>query len=397
MTVYINGTTGISGVDGSAGTPALQGTDTNTGISFGSDVIIGSTGGVERFRVDSQGRLGIGDNAPGSTLTVKGATGVTPLQISGPSSEFCRVTSDGKLLVGTSSSFTAYYNSTAAWAGLFQVARSDQNAVANFSIWDSNASTYTTYGGVQLHLSACKSGTVGSHTSGALANGDTIGTINFNASDGTNFRNAARIEAVVDAGLSTADVPGRLVFSTTADGASSPTERMRIQANGVIFLYNSAAFAPNVDNTATCGGNGFRWSQVWAANGTIQTSDERAKKEIADAQLGSDFIKSLRPVSYKWIEGGKRDTGERDEDNNYIYEPVPGKRTHWGFIAQEVKEAVDAAGVDFGGWVLTDKDDPDSQQALRYDQFIAPLTKALQEALQKIEDLEQRLTDAGIA
>jgi hypothetical protein len=62
-----------------------------------------------------------------------------------------------------------------------------------------------------------------------------------------------------------------------------------------------------------------------------------------------------------------------------------------------VKQAVDAAGVDFGGWVLTDKDDPDSQQALRYDQFIAPLTKALQEALQKIEDLEQRLTDAGIA
>jgi hypothetical protein len=60
MTVYINGTTGISGVDGSAGTPALQGTDTNTGISFGSDVIIGSTGGVERFRVDPQGRLAVG-------------------------------------------------------------------------------------------------------------------------------------------------------------------------------------------------------------------------------------------------------------------------------------------------------------------------------------------------
>jgi uncharacterized coiled-coil protein SlyX len=72
----------------------------------------------------------------------------------------------------------------------------------------------------------------------------------------------------------------------------------------------------------------------------------------------------------------------------YIYESVPGTRTHWGFIAQEVKQAVDATGVDFGGWLLTDKDDPDSQQALRYDQFIAPLTKALQEAIAKIETLE---------
>jgi hypothetical protein len=148
---------------------------------------------------------------------------------------------------------------------------------------------------------------------------------------------------------------------------------------------------PVTDNACLLGKSGNRWSAVWAANGTIQTSDQRTKTEISDAQLGSDFIKSLRPVSYKWIEGGKRDTGERDEDDNYIYEAVPGERTHWGFIAQEVKQAVDAAGVDFGGWVLTDKDDPDSQQALRYDQFIAPLTKALQEALAKIETLEAKV------
>jgi hypothetical protein len=64
--------------------------------------------------------------------------------------------------------------------------------------------------------------------------------------------------------------------------------------------------------------------------------------------------------------------------------PSPVTRTHWGFIAQEVKQAVDAADVDFGGWVLTDKDDPDSQQALRYDQFIAPLTKALQETMAEL-------------
>jgi hypothetical protein len=39
---------------------------------------------------------------------------------------------------------------------------------------------------------------------------------------------------------------------------------------------------------------------------------------------------------------------------------------------------------------LTDKDDPDSQQALRYDQFIAPLIKAVQELTAKVEKLEKR-------
>jgi hypothetical protein len=118
----------------------------------------------------------------------------------------------------------------------------------------------------------------------------------------------------------------------------------------------------------------------------LQTNEQ--KQISTSATLGSDFVKSLRPVSYRWVEGGKVDSGNRDEDGNYIYESVPGTRTHWGFIAQEVKQAVDATGVDFGGWLLTDKDDPDSQQALRYDQFIAPLTKALQEAIAKIETLE---------
>jgi len=56
-------------------------------------------GGVS---IDTQGRVGVGDNAPNSTLTIKDAAGITPLQISGPSSEFCRIDSSGRLLVGTS-------------------------------------------------------------------------------------------------------------------------------------------------------------------------------------------------------------------------------------------------------------------------------------------------------
>ena len=60
MPVTINGTTGVSGVDGSASTPAFQGTDTNTGISFGTDIVTINTNGTERARIDANGNLLVG-------------------------------------------------------------------------------------------------------------------------------------------------------------------------------------------------------------------------------------------------------------------------------------------------------------------------------------------------
>ena len=63
MALNIDGTTGISGVDGSASAPALQGTDSNTGINFGSDILGFSTGGTERSRFDSNGNLLIGNTS----------------------------------------------------------------------------------------------------------------------------------------------------------------------------------------------------------------------------------------------------------------------------------------------------------------------------------------------
>tara|TARA_Y100000361_G_scaffold75444_1_gene66754 strand:+ start:506 stop:1138 length:633 start_codon:yes stop_codon:yes gene_type:complete len=55
MALNINGSTGISGLDGSASAPPLAGTDSNTGISFGADTIKLSTGGVERLEITNDG------------------------------------------------------------------------------------------------------------------------------------------------------------------------------------------------------------------------------------------------------------------------------------------------------------------------------------------------------
>jgi hypothetical protein len=66
--------------------------------------------------------------------------------------------------------------------------------------------------------------------------GDVIGVVNFNAYDGAAYVGAAQIQARVDGTPGSSDMPGRLVFLTTADGASTTTERMRINSAGNVGI-----------------------------------------------------------------------------------------------------------------------------------------------------------------
>ena len=321
----------------------------------------------------------------GGTFIVEESTGnidLGPLDINGSASDDSVVIDgSGRLLIGGTTARSNFDNYSTSAVLQIEGATSDQDAGISV-ISNANSQYYPS----RLRLVKSRGTSLGSNT--IVQSNDFLGVLSFQGSDGGEFVEAAAILCEVDNTPGANDMPGRLSFRTTADGAAGPTERMRIRSNSDISWHNAQDIYPATDNVVRLGSGSFRYASVYAANGTIQTSDERQKTEVADSALGTEFVKALRPVSYKWIEGGKRDSGERDEDNNFIYEAVPGRRTHWGFIAQEVKQAVDDAGVDFGGWVLTDKDDPESEQALRYDQFIAPLTKALQEALAKIETLE---------
>jgi hypothetical protein len=132
----------------------------------------------------------------------------------------------------------------------------------------------------------------------------------------------------------------------------------------------AGALNPATDNAQSLGASDARWSAVWSATGTIQTSDRRHKTDIVPGDLGLDFIRRLEPVRYAWKGGDGRH--------------------HYGLVAQQVAAIAADLAIDFGGHVLAEPDNPDSQQALRYDQFIAPLIKAVQELAERVEGLERQ-------
>jgi hypothetical protein len=183
--------------------------------------------------------------------------------------------------------------------------------------------------------------------------------------------------------------------STNLAFQTSGTERGRFDTSGNFLVGTTSVpsggqkmniaggITPTTDNSFIFGNSGLRWQALYAANGTIQTSDERDKTAIVDSPLGLAFVNSLRPVAYKFKVGKNQVL----EDGSVV--PVAGTRQHFGLLAQDVKQT--AGDVDFGGWILTDTADAASAQGLRYDEFIAPIIKAIQEQQAIITALTARV------
>lgn len=191
-----------------------------------------------------------------------------------------------------------------------------------------------------------------------------------------------------------------------------------------------ASYSADIDNVTALGNGanvtgsnqvqlGNSSTTVYAYGAVQDRSDARDKADIADSDLGLDFINLLQPR--QWVYDYRddyiaelfpplnRDDYESDEaftaavvDQNaarqvWMSSPVKDgshKRTrpHFGLVAQELKEVLDAAGVDFGGLQHHSVNGGQDVWTIGYMELIAPLIKSVQELSAKVKALENQST-----
>lgn len=158
--------------------------------------------------------------------------------------------------------------------------------------------------------------------------------------------------------------------------------------NNTILGANSAPSSATVSNEVTLGDSNVTALRC-AVTSITSISDSRDKKDIADINVGLDFINAVRPVSFEW------DLRERqpvlDEDGNQVGEKQPrAGLKEYGFIAQELQAVQDQFGTeDYSRLVNTNN--PDKLEADTFRLFPI-LVKAVQELSATNAALEARIT-----
>jgi hypothetical protein len=432
----IEGHSNAGSAKSAIGFEAFGGTNNDTAISFYTQVSV-AAGLTRQMIIDSLGRVGIGTTSPGEVLTVSKSQGSNafPLHIensvdfgwgvglklrqalasggsiidsgailsdwestdsstlefynctSGSLTEKARITSSGQLLVGTSTARTNVRFGGGGETPTTQLETAGNTYSNGLSVINNSNSNYP----ANLWIGATGGSAIGSNT---IIGSQTLGNINFVGADGSNLIHGARIHADVDGTIGANDLPTRLVFSTTADGASTPTERMRISNGGQISQFSDTGWENIRASSASAAGttrsfyigyhsatgvNTGTLSYRVYTNGNVQNtnnsygaiSDIKLKKNIVDANSQWDDLKALQVRNYNFKEGQTH--------------------TQIGLVAQEVELVSpglvsespdrDAEGNDLG--TVT--------KSVNYSVLYMKAVKALQEAMDRIEQLEAKV------
>jgi hypothetical protein len=295
---------------GTAALPSIYpGTDTNTGIySPGADQLAVATNGTGRLFINATGNVGIGTTSPSEQLEVystsdhrlKVSRAATAIELVQPASaspmlnasgtgvalrfgindaEGARLDASGRLLVGTSTA-------------------NDSNAQSNLVI-ESNSVGDSSYGGLMLRRGSTS---ISAETSlGRMFFADQSGNV------------GAQISGLGDGTWASGDYPGALVFSTTADGASSPTERMRITSDAYVRL--------------AAGTGGIQFNGDTAAANALDDYEDGTWTPIFVPQTGS-----FNSITYDSTRAGN-------------YTKVGNLVTVWGIIRTDSVDATGASGL----------------------------------------------------
>ena len=182
-----------------------------------------------RFLVDNslKGVISAGssfslDNDPDTFL---GHPSGNTLTVTTAGSEAVRINSDGKVLIGA----TASRNVSGRNANLQIQGTGGPESSLSMTRNTANSS------GPHLDFSKSRAASLTDNT--LVQDSDTLGDITFSGADGTDtVSQAAMIKCEVDGTPGSNDMPGRLLFKTTSDGASTPTERLRIDSDGRLLV-----------------------------------------------------------------------------------------------------------------------------------------------------------------
>lgn len=189
----------------------------------------------------------------------------------------------------------------------------------------------------------------------------------------------------------------RIIFNSDND--------INLNPNGFTYIYGEnktiCCICPDgiltmADSVYDLGSSWAKWRNVYATNGTIQTSDRNKKNAIEElsSEKAQSLIYGLKPSTYQMNTG-------------------TSGRTHWGMISQDIEELFDEIGMtslDFAGFIKSPKMTEEVRDeetgkiikesevvegeydySLRYDEFIAPIIKVIQSQHEEIEALKQRI------
>jgi len=392
---------------------------TNPQLSF-----VCSNGGANGFEIDPSQSTG---TITGINSFNRSSSAFTPLRFNASeyrwdtaSTERARIDSSGRLLVGTSSARSNLFK--AGVSALLQVegvSGSDGRRIVNaYNSNDTGSSEFT--------FIKSRGTSLGSNT--VVQSGDGLGAIYFNGTDGTSDISGASITAVVDGTPGANDMPGRLVFSTTADGASFPTEHFRITQKGIFKFSTNGSYIDTgssyneINQTNNSVGllitntnanpQGFQISYNTDSNGTgnefiycaggvtprmtvrsnggianysannVNLCDEREKKNIETLDSTWGCLKNWDLKKFHYNEDADTDDKRYGVIAQQIAPHCPEVITEW--VRQKAEDAV----LDEDGNVVTPAVEEVTRMAVKEQQMMWMAIKALQEAQTRIETLE---------
>ena len=491
---YLQFTTGDTGATGSDGLTIGVGANETAYFNYReSNPLVIATSGTERLRITSDGKFGFNTTNPGCQLggihAVHDSTQGTPsftgaevgifqrnyngaqdcaisivsgnnassiinfgdkddvnpgiieylngsnaMRFSTNAGERLRIDSSGRLLVGGTSARTNFNNGTASpQIQIENVANGNKSSIA--LIHNENALSDSS----ALHFAKTRGGTVGDDSALNQA-GDRLGQIVFSGHDGSEFVQAATIEGLTDATPGNNDMPGRLSFSVTHDGASSVVERMRINRKGFLkmgpritdsshgaadldsvrheFTSDDNGWTMYVQHTSGAAsenegiliryrttspngtGNSFIQGQDsngakfrFASNGGLYNyqsndsnlCDEREKKNIVSLDTKWDKVKSWELKKFHYNEDADSDDLRYGVIAQQVEEHCPEVVADW------VKQKAESAVLDENENVVTPAVPEITRKGVKEQQMMWMAIKALQEAQTRIETLEAQV------